>query len=55
MRRHDWSQMVVEELIRTLLWFHPGIWILLSAIQSSREEVVDELSIGEIKTKIDAV
>ena len=27
------------------LWFHPAIWILLSRIQSAREEVVDELSI----------
>ena len=44
-RRRDWFWTVCEEVVRAVLWFHPGIWVLLSAIQSAREEVVDELSI----------
>ena len=44
-RRRDWFWTVCEEVVRAALWFHPGIWILLSRIQSAREEVVDELSI----------
>ena len=44
-RRRDWLWTVCEEVLRALLWFHPAIWILLSRIQSAREEVVDELSI----------
>ncbi len=44
-RRRDWSWTVCEEVLRAVLWFHPAIWILLSRIQSAREEVVDELSI----------
>jgi protein TonB len=44
-RRRDWLWTVCEELLRAALWFNPAIWILLSSIQSAREEVVDELSI----------
>ena len=44
-RRRDWLWTVCEELIRAALWFNPAIWVLLSRIQSAREEVVDELSI----------
>ena len=44
-RRKDWMWTVVEEGVRAVLWFHPAIWVLLSSIQSAREEVVDELTI----------
>jgi TonB family protein len=44
-RRRDWIWVVVEETIRGLLWFHPAIWWLVSRVQSSREEVVDELTV----------
>ena len=57
-RRRDWFWTVCEEVVRAVLWFHPGIWILLSAIQSAREEVVDELSIlttGSRRTYADAL
>lgn len=40
-RRKDWGMAVMEELIRTLLWFHPGIWFVLHRIQVEREHVVD--------------
>lgn len=40
-RRHDWLFMVGEELIRSLLWFHPAIWWLLREIQLAREQTVD--------------
>jgi TonB family protein len=41
-RRRDWLQMVVEEAVRTVFWFHPAIWWLINRIQLSREHVVDE-------------
>ena len=44
-RRRDWMWTVCEESVRAIFWFHPGVWMLLSAIQSAREEVVDELTI----------
>ena len=30
-----------EELLRSLLWFHPCVWWLLGRIQLCREQVVD--------------
>ncbi len=40
-RRRDWVFTVIEELIRTVLWFHPAIWWLLGQIQLAREQTVD--------------
>jgi TonB family protein len=41
-RRHDWLHTVVEEILRAVLWFHPGIWWLLGQIDLSREQLVDQ-------------
>jgi len=41
-RRRDWPMIVLEELLRAVVWFHPAIWILLPKIALSREQVVDE-------------
>ena len=40
-RRHDWLFTLAEELLRSVLWFHPAIWWLLGEIQLSREQAVD--------------
>ncbi|HEX3129338.1 MAG TPA: M56 family metallopeptidase [Thermoanaerobaculia bacterium] len=40
-RRRDWLAALFEEGVRALLWFHPGVWLLLSRIALSREQVVD--------------
>jgi TonB family protein len=44
-RRKDWLWVVIEEFIRAVLWFHPAIVWLISRVQASREEVVDELTV----------
>ena len=44
-RRRDWGWLVAEELLRAAFWFHPAMWWLISQVQQSREEVVDELSV----------
>jgi TonB family protein len=44
-RRSDWAWVIAEETLRAVLWFHPAIWWLISRVQSSREEVVDELTV----------
>jgi TonB family protein len=57
-RRRDWMWTVAEETLRAALWFHPAMWVLLSRIQASREEVVDELSVlttGSRKHYLDAL
>ena len=41
-RRHDWAIAIAEELVRSMLWFHPAIWWLLGQIQLTREQVVDQ-------------
>ncbi len=43
-QRHDWVWLVSEEVVRALLWFHPGVWWLISRVQLAREEVVDEVA-----------
>lgn len=44
-RRRDWAWVLIEESVRAVLWFNPAIWWLISQVQSSREEVVDELTV----------
>ena len=57
-RRRDWTWMLAEEVLRSLLWFHPPLRTLISAIQNAREEVVDELAIlttGSRRRYLDAL
>ena len=44
-KRRDWAWVVGEEIVRSLFWFHPAMWWLISRVQLARETVVDELSI----------
>jgi D-alanyl-D-alanine endopeptidase (penicillin-binding protein 7) len=45
-RRRDWLFVLLEESIRSALWFHPAIWFVLSRIQLAREQVVDAEVVG---------
>lgn len=57
-RRRDWMWTVIEEALRAVCWFHPAIWMLLSRIQATREEVVDELTVlatGSRRSYVDAL
>jgi TonB family protein len=40
-RRRDWAVILVEEIIRSIYWFHPAVWWLLSRIHLAREQSVD--------------
>jgi TonB family protein len=44
-RRSDWIWVLIEECIRAAFWFNPAMWWLVSRVQCSREEVVDELTV----------
>jgi TonB family protein len=44
--RRDWSWIVGEEIVRTIFWFHPAVWWLLSRIQLAREETVDARTVA---------
>jgi TonB family protein len=39
--RRDWLMNLLEELILTLLWFHPAIWWAVRRIRVAREQMVD--------------
>jgi TonB family protein len=39
--RRDWLFVVLEEILRSVLWFHPAVWWVLGRIHLSREQVVD--------------
>ena len=57
-KRYDWSWVLFEELVRAALWFQPAMWVLISRIQSAREETVDELAIlatGSRRSYLDAL
>ncbi len=44
--RRDWLWTVAEEIIRSVLWFHPAVRWLISRIQLAREQVVDREVVG---------
>jgi len=50
-RRRDWAYQVLEEAVRTILWFHPGVWWLVGRIQLTREQVVDQESIALVDSR----
>jgi hypothetical protein len=45
-RRHDWLQMLAEEVAGALLWFHPAVWWLRARIPLAREQVVDQEAVA---------
>jgi TonB family protein len=44
-RRRDWRSVIAEEAIRTVLWFHPAMWLLLAELRQAREEVIDRATV----------
>lgn len=41
LRRGDWLFALLEELVTSVLWFHPAIWFLIARIRLAREQAVD--------------
>ena len=50
-RRRDWVFQVIEEGVRSILWFHPAVWWLVGRIQLTREQVVDQESIALVDSR----
>ncbi len=40
-RRRDWPTVIGEQILSALLWFHPGVSLLLAKISLCREQVID--------------
>lgn len=49
--RRDWARIVLEEMLRTLFWFHPGMWWLVERVQLTREQVIDRLVVQRTGSK----
>jgi protein TonB len=56
--RRDWARALADELVLSILWFHPLLWWLVDRIRLSVEQVVDrevvEL-VGERKPYLEAL
>ncbi len=44
-KRRDWTWNTLEEMARTLFWFHPAFHWIIGRIQLTREQVVDRKSV----------
>ncbi len=56
-RRDGWS-VLLEELIRALLWYQPAAWAVLSRVQRDRERAVDRETVaatGDRRTYVRAL
>src|SRR6202000_1172002 len=40
-QRADWMVTLLEEIVGAVLWFNPGVWMLLAQARLAREELVD--------------
>ena len=49
--RRDWLFVMAEEMIRSVLWFHPAVWFLLSRIQLAREQAVDQAVVAATRDR----
>lgn len=57
-RRRDWIFVLVEELLRAALWFHPAIWWMTARVRQTREEFTDHLAVlatGSRRSYIEAL
>ena len=49
--RRDWLFTLFEEVVRSILWFHPAIWWLLAQIHLAREQAVDQVVVEQTKSR----
>jgi TonB family protein len=40
-KRQDWLRACGDEVVRSLLWFHPGIWWLVEQVHLTTEQTID--------------
>jgi beta-lactamase regulating signal transducer with metallopeptidase domain len=45
-RRHDYLVNLLESLVETLLFYHPGVWWVSRRIREERELCCDDLAVG---------
>ena len=45
-RRHDWFIQIAAEVVRTMFWFNPLIWIACTRLRRDSEQACDDLVLG---------
>lgn len=45
-RRHDWPVQIAAEVLRTVLWFNPLIWITCTRLRRAGEQACDDAVLG---------
>jgi TonB family protein len=45
-RRHDWFVQMAAEAIRTVLWFHPLVWMICTRLRRAGEQACDDAVLG---------
>jgi beta-lactamase regulating signal transducer with metallopeptidase domain len=51
--RRDWPWTILEELMRSVFWFHPGAWWVLDRIRLNREQLIDQLVAARVGSRKD--
>jgi TonB family protein len=44
--RGDTRVVVLEEILRAVLWFQPAVWLVVARLRLAREEVVDQATVA---------
>src|SRR5262249_62123234 len=47
-RRHDYLVNLLQSLVETLLFYHPGVWWVSRRIREERELCCDDLAVGVV-------
>lgn len=45
-RRHDWLVQITVEVLRTILWFNPLMWIACTRLRRESEQACDDVVLG---------
>ena len=45
-RRHDWFVQMTAEAVRTVLWFHPLVWMICTRLRRAGEQACDDAVLG---------
>jgi TonB family protein len=49
--RGDWLWVLAETLVRSVLWFHPAVWLVMNRIQLAREQAVDREAVSLLQNR----
>ena len=51
-RRHDYAVNLLQTVVETLLFYHPGVWWLSRAIRIEREHCCDDLAVSVHRDRV---